>query len=45
MEVRRSAMSVMIQNVPFTVIGVLQSRGQTGFGQDQDDTVLVPIPR
>jgi putative ABC transport system permease protein len=34
--------SVMIQNVPFTVIGVLQSRGQTGFGQDQDDTVLVP---
>jgi putative ABC transport system permease protein len=34
--------SVLIQNVPFTVIGVLQSRGQTGFGQDQDDVVLVP---
>ena len=34
--------SVLIQHVPFTVVGVLQSRGQTGFGQDQDDTVLVP---
>jgi putative ABC transport system permease protein len=34
--------NVLIQNVPFTVIGVLQSRGQTGFGQDQDDTVLIP---
>jgi len=34
--------SILIQNVPFTVIGVLQSRGQSGFGQDQDDIVLVP---
>ena len=34
--------SVLIGNVPFTVIGVLQSRGQSGFGQDQDDVVLIP---
>ncbi len=34
--------SVLIRNVPFTVVGVLQSRGQSGFGQDQDDIVLIP---
>jgi putative ABC transport system permease protein len=34
--------SVLIRNVPFTVIGVLDARGQTGFGQDQDDVVLIP---
>jgi putative ABC transport system permease protein len=34
--------TLLILNVPFTVVGVLVSRGQSGFGQDQDDTVLVP---
>jgi putative ABC transport system permease protein len=34
--------TIEIRNVPFTVIGVLQSKGQTGMGQDQDDTVLIP---
>jgi putative ABC transport system permease protein len=34
---------VRIKNVPFTVIGVLERKGQTTFGQDQDDTVLVPL--
>ena len=34
--------SVLIRNVPFTVVGVLQSRGQSGFGQDQDDVILIP---
>jgi len=28
--------------IPFTVVGVLASKGQTGF-QDQDDIVLVPL--
>ncbi len=28
--------------IPFTIIGVLESKGQTGF-QDQDDIVLVPL--
>jgi putative ABC transport system permease protein len=34
---------IRIKNVPFTVIGVLQRKGQTTFGQDQDDTVLIPL--
>jgi putative ABC transport system permease protein len=34
---------VRIKNVPFTVIGLLQRKGQTTFGQDQDDTVLIPL--
>jgi putative ABC transport system permease protein len=32
-----------IKNEPFTVIGVLTEKGQSGFGRDQDDTVLVPL--
>ncbi|HTV72096.1 MAG TPA: ABC transporter permease [Candidatus Acidoferrales bacterium] len=34
--------TVFINNVPFTVVGVLSAKGQSGIGQDQDDTVLVP---
>ncbi len=34
---------VRIRNVPFRVIGVLAKKGQSGFGQDQDDTILVPL--
>jgi len=34
--------TVLIKNVPFTVIGTLSSKGQSGGGQDQDDTVLIP---
>ena len=34
---------VRIKNVPFTVIGVLTAKGQSGWGSDQDDTALVPI--
>ena len=33
---------VRIRNVPFTVVGVLQSKGSTGFN-DQDDTILIPF--
>jgi putative ABC transport system permease protein len=33
---------VRIRNVPFTVIGVLATKGAT-FGGDQDDTVLIPF--
>jgi macrolide transport system ATP-binding/permease protein len=35
--------SITIKSVPFKVIGVLGSKGQTGFGRDQDDIVMVPI--
>jgi putative ABC transport system permease protein len=34
---------VRIKNVPFTVIGVLDHKGQTSFGQDQDDAIFVPL--
>jgi putative ABC transport system permease protein len=34
---------VRIKSVPFTVIGVLEKKGQTPTGQDQDDTVFVPV--
>lgn len=34
---------VRVRNVPFDVIGVLESKGQAGFGQDQDDVVLAPL--
>src|SRR5262245_9350600 len=33
---------VRINNQPFTVVGVLSSKGQSGMGVDQDDTVFVP---
>ena len=34
---------IRIKNMPFTVIGVLAVKGQSMMGQDQDDTVLVPV--
>jgi len=34
---------VRIKNVPFAVVGVLSHKGQTSFGQDQDDTIFVPL--
>ncbi len=35
--------SIRINNMPFKVVGVLKSMGQSAFGQDQDDTVIVPV--
>jgi putative ABC transport system permease protein len=35
--------SLRIGKVPFTVVGVLAEKGQGGFGQDQDDVVMVPL--
>jgi putative ABC transport system permease protein len=34
---------VVIKNVPFRVVGIMTSKGQSGFGRDQDDFVMVPI--
>jgi len=34
---------IRVKNVPFTVIGMLDRKGQSPFGQDQDDLVLVPV--
>lgn len=33
---------IRINNQPFTVVGVMVSKGQSGMGQDQDDVVYVP---
>jgi len=33
---------VRIRNTPFKVIGVLEEKGQTGMGGDQDDVILAP---
>ena len=35
--------SLRIRRVPFTVIGVLESKGQSMMGTDQDDLILMPI--
>ena len=34
---------VRIKRVPFTVVGILGQKGQTTWGQDQDDQILVPL--
>ena len=34
---------IRIKKVPFTVIGVLDSKGQSMMGQDQDDIIYVPV--
>ena len=33
---------IRIRNMPWRVIGVLVSKGQSGMGQDQDDTIIAP---
>lgn len=34
---------IRIKKIPFTVLGVLEVKGQSPIGQDQDDTILVPV--
>jgi putative ABC transport system permease protein len=34
--------TVRIKDMPCQVVGVLAMKGQSGFGQDQDDTILLP---
>lgn len=35
-------LSIRIKNLPFLVIGVLDSKGESGMGQDQDDLIIAP---
>lgn len=35
-------LSIRIKNLPFQVIGVLEDKGESGMGQDQDDLILAP---
>jgi putative ABC transport system permease protein len=34
---------IRIKKVPFVVIGLLESKGQSPTGQDQDDTIYIPV--
>jgi macrolide transport system ATP-binding/permease protein len=34
---------VLLNNVPFLVIGTLTAKGASGFGRDQDDVIYVPL--
>lgn len=35
--------TIFVKNVPIEVIGVLQPKGQSGGGQDQDDVIFIPF--
>ena len=35
-------LSIRIKNLPFEIIGVLEDKGESGMGQDQDDMILAP---
>ncbi|HEV2492383.1 MAG TPA: ABC transporter permease [Terriglobia bacterium] len=35
--------TIRVQNLPFRVIGVLASKGQSPFGNDEDDTLIMPF--
>ncbi len=34
--------TLRVRNLPFRVIGILESKGQTQWGMDQDDTLVMP---
>jgi putative ABC transport system permease protein len=34
---------IRVRNVPITIVGVLEHKGQSAVGQDQDDVVFVPL--
>ena len=35
--------TILVKNVPMQVIGLLQGKGQSGYGQDQDDVLYMPF--
>jgi putative ABC transport system permease protein len=35
-------LTIRIKNLPFEIIGMLEDKGESGMGQDQDDLILAP---
>ena len=35
--------TIRVRNVPFKIVGVMGPKGQSAFGQDQDDVIFVPL--
>lgn len=35
--------NIRVNNQPFRIIGLLESKGQSSMGQDQDDVVIIPL--
>src|SRR5262249_15299216 len=35
--------TIMVKSVPMEVVGVLAAKGQSAFGQDQDDVIMFPF--
>lgn len=42
-EMNPTGQNIRINNTPFQVIGVLDSKGQTSMGANQDDVVVIPL--
>jgi macrolide transport system ATP-binding/permease protein len=34
---------ILVQNVPFEVVGIMEAKGASAFGSDQDDVAFVPL--
>ena len=34
---------IRVKKVPFTIVGLLDRKGQSAWGQDQDDVILIPL--
>jgi putative ABC transport system permease protein len=35
--------TIRVQNLPFKIVGVMASKGQSPFGQDEDDALMMPF--
>lgn len=42
-ETNPTGQNIRINNTPYQVVGVLDSKGQSSVGQDQDDVVMIPL--
>jgi ABC-type antimicrobial peptide transport system permease subunit len=37
--------TILVKGVPMRVVGLLAAKGQSTFGQDQDDLIMIPFTR